>query len=54
MLKSLSYFSMKFILVTLIIFLKFIVILQADDINEFEIGGFSVGKSLLEYKNKIN
>ena len=42
---------MKF-LITLIIFLKLISISQADDISEFEIGSFSIGQSLLEYKNK--
>ena len=43
---------MKFILITLIIFSKLISILHADDISEFEIGSFSVGKSLLEYRDK--
>tara|TARA_B100001057_G_scaffold402843_1_gene414926 strand:- start:523 stop:1110 length:588 start_codon:yes stop_codon:yes gene_type:complete len=43
---------MKFILISLIIFLKLIPIAQADDISEFEIGGFSIGQSLLKYKNK--
>ena len=43
---------MRFILITLIIFLKFTQISNADDITEFEIGSFSVGKSLLDYKDK--
>ena len=50
--KSLSYLDMRFILITLIIFLKFTQISNADDITEFEIGSFSVGKSLLDYKDK--
>tara|TARA_B100001057_G_scaffold402842_1_gene414922 strand:- start:1049 stop:1636 length:588 start_codon:yes stop_codon:yes gene_type:complete len=43
---------MRFILISLIIFLELIQISNADDINEFEIGSFSVGKSLLDYKGK--
>ena len=42
---------MKF-LISLIIFLILTSISHADDISEFEIGIFSVGKSLLEYKDK--
>ena len=52
MLKSLLCLDMKFILITFLIFLKLIPQSQADDINEFEIGNFSVGQSLLEYKDK--
>ena len=33
-------------------FLKFITLSQADNLDEFEIGNFSVGQSLLEYKDK--
>ena len=42
---------MKF-LISLIIVLILTSISHADDINEFEIGSFSVGKSLLEYRDK--
>ena len=52
MLKSLLCLDMKFILITFLIFLKLIPQSQADDIREFEIGNFSVGQSLLEYKDK--
>ena len=52
MLKSLVYFNMKFILITFLMFLKFITLSQADNLDEFEIGNFSVGQSLLEYKDK--
>ena len=52
MLKSLLYFYMKYILITFLIFLKLISLSKADDISEFEIGSFSVGQSLLDYKDK--
>ena len=43
---------MRYILISFLFFLNLIPFSQADDITDFEIGNFSIGKSLLEYTDK--
>ena len=45
-------FNMKRLLLILILTFSFQSLTKADDINEFEIEGMSVGDSLLDYFNE--